>query len=380
MQNLSFIPSAERLALTESAARVLRERFQANVEPGFSAARWQEFAELGWFAAALSEANGGLGLPLSSWSVVAETLAPAAALEPFSTQVAQVGYLLDNATASPLRDELLSAWIAATGFIVLADDEGEAVPWDRTTLVTRCRIQGHTYRLNGRKALVLDAGHADTYLVSAMMEDGQLALFVIAADSAGLHTIDRRSIDARPHLELLLEDVAVPATAQLIFPRAASLVLTASTWLHSCMLAAEALGLLRAMLQSTHTYLLTREQFGRALIEFQVLQHRLVDMALTLTRLESLLDIARLKCDECGPLSAAPYIAAAKAAIGGEGRVLARQAVQLHGAIGLTAELALGAQLRRLLALEILGGTTAMHEDYWATQRTRLDEGDPACA
>jgi alkylation response protein AidB-like acyl-CoA dehydrogenase len=105
----------------------------------------------------------------------------------------------------------------------------------------------------------------------------------------------------------------------------------------------------------------------------QVLQHRLVDMLLTLTRLESLLDVARSRCDELGPGQAAPFIAATKAACGEEGRALARQAVQLHGAIGLTAELALGRQLRRLTALDRLGGTSAEHACYWAADRGAAD-------
>jgi alkylation response protein AidB-like acyl-CoA dehydrogenase len=71
-------------------------------------------------------------------------------------------------------------------------------------------------------------------------------------------------------------------------------------------------------------------------------------------------------------VAAAPYIAAAKAACGEEGRALGRQAVQLHGAIGLTAELALGRQLRRLMALELLGGTSAQHADYWLHHRPAL--------
>ena len=375
---LSFIPSEERLALAASAERVLRERFESHTARCHSAARWREFAELGWFAAAITEINGGLRLPLSAWSVVAQTLAPAAAVEPFSTQVAQVGYVLDQATASGLRDQLLSAWLSAKSFIVLAHEEGEGAPWAHPMLATGYQLHGDICRLNGRKLLVLDGGHAEIYLVSACQQDGQLAMFAVPSHSVGVQVFDRHSIDGRPHLELLLEDVEVPTSAQLTFPRVLT-TLAASAWLHSYMLAAEAFGLLRAMLQATHTYLLAREQFGRALIEFQVLQHRLVDMALTLTRLESLLDIARLQCDERGPLNAAPYIAAAKAAIGGEGRGLTRQAVQLHGAIGLTAELALGAQLRRFLALEMLGGTTAMHEHYWAAHRAELEAGDKVC-
>ena len=372
MSVLSFTPSQERLALADSAARVLRERYPLNEERQFDATRWREFAELGWLAGGVSERNGGLALPWSTVSVVAETLAPAAALEPFASQVSLVGHVLDAAAPCALRDAALAAWLRGEEIITLAHHEGEAAPWSDAAGDTGFRRDGDGYLLRGRIPLVLDGALARRHLVCAWDGQGELALFVVERGSAGLRCEPRTGIDGRAHQALALDDVRVARAARLEFVDGAVEVLNASAWLHALMLSAEAVGLLTAMLRASHEYLVQREQFARPLIEFQVLQHRLVDMLLTLTRLESLLDMARCKCDELGPIAAAPYIAAAKAACGEEGRALARQAVQLHGAIGLTAELALGRQLRRLMALELMGGTSAEHMAWWTARRGAL--------
>lgn len=362
-------PSEERLALVESAARFMRERYGVHDAQTFDASRWREFAALGWLAAPLREADGGLGLSWSTASAVVETLAPAVPGEPLSAQWAQIAFVLDQARPGAARDALLSTWGAGAGLVALAHAEHHGAPWTTAALETRCTRAGEHYLINGGKAWVLDAGRAQTLLLSAAMEDGQAALFMVDAQHGGLRFIAQDSIDGRAHRELVLTNVCVDAAARLEFSRDVAEVLAAGAWLHALLLSAETVGLLRAMLKSTHEYLVARHQFGRPLIEMQVLQHRLVDMLLTLTRLESLLDVARLRCDATGPAAAAPFIAALKAACGEEGRALARHTVQLHGAIGVTAELALGAQLRRLLALDRLGGTSAEHARFFAAHR-----------
>ncbi len=367
MTQRSYTPSDERLALADSAARMLRERYAGHEASTFEHARWREFAELGWLAAPFSEANGGLGLPWSTVSAVLESLAPAAPAEPLATQWAEVGWVLDAAAPNALRDVQLAAWLAGERMLALAHGEDAAAP-------CRCTRVGEREVLSGRKTLVLDGGLAATLLVSAHDDEGRLAMFMVDADHAGVSVIARDSIDGRAHCDVVLDGVALAADARLAFSRDLTEVLADGQWLHAMLLAAESVGLLRAIVQSTHEYLVRRTQFGRPLIEMQVLQHRLVDMLLTLTRLESLLDVARCRSDELGPRGAAPFIAAAKAACGDEGRAMARQAVQLHGAIGLTAELALGRQLRRLMALEMLAGTSAEHRRHWCATRAAADE------
>lgn len=373
MTHASYAPSEERLALADSAARLARERYETNQARPFEATLWRDFAELGWLAAPLQEANGGLALPWSTVSAVVETLAPAVPAEPLSAQWAEVAYVLDAARPAARRDQALAAWRAGERLLALAHAEHYATPWHTATLDTRCRRVADGHVINGHKTRVLDAGIAHSLLVSATDDDGQKALFIIDASRPGLRLTARDSIDGRAHRDVTLEDVRVDADARLGFARDVASVLADSAWLHALLLSAEAVGVLRAMLKCSHEYLVQRRQFGRPLIEMQVLQHRLVDMLLTLTRLESLLDVARSRCDELGPGQAAPFIAATKAACGDEGRALARQAVQLHGAIGLTAELALGRQLRRLTALDRLGGTSAEHACYWAADRGAVD-------
>jgi alkylation response protein AidB-like acyl-CoA dehydrogenase len=74
MTHASYAPSEERLALADSAARLARERYETNEARPFEATLWRDFAELGWLAAPLQEASGGLALPWSTVSAVVETL------------------------------------------------------------------------------------------------------------------------------------------------------------------------------------------------------------------------------------------------------------------------------------------------------------------
>ena len=362
---VSFTPSAERLALTDSAARMLRERYADHQQQHFEAARWREFAALGWLAACVDEQHGGVALAWSTASALCEALAPAVAPEPLAAQLALVGHVLNQARPGAARDDALEAWLAGEHLLALAHGEDDSPPWLSEQVQTRCTRDADGYVLNGHKRQVLDAALASQLLVTARDTSGALAVFVLARDMPGLTLSLRDSIDGRSHADVRLTAVRVDTAMRLEFARDTVEVLAQSAWLHALLQSAEALGLLAAMLRASHEYLVQRQQFGQALIEFQALQHRLVDMLLTLSRLESLLEVARCQCDAHGPVAAAPYIAAVKAACGEEGRALARQAVQLHGAIGVTAELALAAQMRRLMALEMLGGSTAQHADYW---------------
>lgn len=359
-------PSEERAALEESVRRWCEDRATVASEPRFAAERWREIAGFGWLAAVLDESVGGLGLSPSHASVIAEALAPAASLEPFAAQLALGGWVLARARGGVARDALLETWLAGESLVALADGDPAAPPWTSRPAFRGRRVGGDLL-LDGEAPLALDGMLASHCLLVVADEREAKTLYVLPA--AALERVSRGAIDGRAHASIRCAGLAAPDDARLEFDAGTDAVLAEAAWLHALCAAAESVGLLRAMLRASVVYLGQREQFGRALIEFQVLQHRLVDMTLTLTRLESLLEVARFKVDELGLLAAAPWIAAAKAATGEEGRAVARAAVQLHGAIGLTAELALGRQLRRLTALDLLAGTTAQHEAHWRATR-----------
>ncbi|MBF6370818.1 pimeloyl-CoA dehydrogenase small subunit, partial [Nocardia puris] len=115
---------------------------------------------------------------------------------------------------------------------------------------------------------------------------------------------------------------------------------------------AEAVGCLRKVFTDTVAYSKQRQQFGVPIGSFQALQHRMVDMYMELEQAAAAAQLAG------AALSAAPAersraIAAAKVTVGRAARFIGQNAVQLHGAMGMTEELAIGHYFKRLTVLEM---------------------------
>jgi len=117
------------------------------------------------------------------------------------------------------------------------------------------------------------------------------------------------------------------------------------------------------LLDATVTYTKTRVQFGQPIAANQVLKHRMVDMATHCEEARAIALRAALRCDMPGLPAAerARAVSGAKVKIAQGARFVGENAVQLHGAMGVTDELNVGAYLKRLVAFETIWGTTAEH-------------------
>jgi hypothetical protein len=131
-------------------------------------------------------------------------------------------------------------------------------------------------------------------------------------------------------------------------------------------LASEAVGAMQVLLDATVAYTKTRVQFGHPLAANQALRHRMSDMAIACEEARSLALLAALRAD-AEPALRARAASGAKAKIGKAARFVAEQAVQLHGGMGVTEELEIGAYLKRILAIEIAFGSTAHHLRRYAS-------------
>ena len=125
-------------------------------------------------------------------------------------------------------------------------------------------------------------------------------------------------------------------------------------------LAAEAAGLARVLLDDTLLYTKQRKQFGATLSSFQALQHRMVDMLMLREAISAAAMLAALKPGD------AQATAAAKATIGDALRKIGQEAVQLHGAMGMTEELRVGHYFKRATAIEQRLGTSDLHVARYA--------------
>src|SRR3984893_9917460 len=117
-------------------------------------------------------------------------------------------------------------------------------------------------------------------------------------------------------------------------------------------LCSEAVGAMQALNALTLDYLKTRKQFGQPLGNFQVLQHRMVDMTIAYEQAKSLAILAATHADDTDPVARGRAVAAAKVQIGKSGKFIGQQAVQQHGGIGMTMEYAAGHYFKRLTTID----------------------------
>jgi alkylation response protein AidB-like acyl-CoA dehydrogenase len=124
----------------------------------------------------------------------------------------------------------------------------------------------------------------------------------------------------------------------------------------------------------TLEYLKTRQQFGVPIGRFQVLQHRAVDMLIQVEQARSMALLAAGKVDAGDRYERRRAVTAAKEFIGRAGKYVGQQAIQLHGGMGMTDELAVGHYFKRLAAIDILFGDAAWQRQQFAGLREEAVE------
>jgi hypothetical protein len=117
---------------------------------------------------------------------------------------------------------------------------------------------------------------------------------------------------------------------------------------------------MRMMTSSTQEYAKQRKQFGRAIAEFQVIQHRLVDMFMATEESVSMALRATIKLSE-SDAERAKAVAAAKVTIGKQGRFVGQNAVQIHGGMGVTDEMRVGHYFKRVTMIDATFGNVDYH-------------------
>ncbi len=369
--------SEEQRLLADSVVRFLEKEYRfdkrralAASEEGLSRANWAQFAELGWLGIGTPEAQGGLGGGAVETMIIMESFGRHLVLEPYFPTVVLGGSLLarGGAQAEALLPEL------AQGRLLLALAHGE--PQARFNLAdveTRAERAGDGFRLSGRKAVVLGAPSADKLIVSARTggeargRDG-ITLFLLPRETPGLALRPYRTIDDLRAAEVTLDGAMAPAATVLGGVGRGLALLESATDLALVALAAEAVGAMAALLDLTRDYLKTRKQFGVPIGSFQVLQHRLVDMFMAQHLARSLTEMAaRALADPAqDPLAQARLAAAAKVEAGRAGRLVGQEAVQLHGGMGMTDELAVGHYFKRLAMIDLTLGNADHHQRRFA--------------
>ena len=378
---MDFSLTEEQSMLADSVERFIeqdydfetRQRIAAS-DDGYSREVWRQFAELGWIAMLFDEADGGLDGGPVEMMLMMERFGRGLVVEPFLPTVVLAGGLLRRAASPEQKARWLPGLIGGETQAALAFAE----PQSRFLLhdvATTARKDGNGYVLDGRKAVVPNGGRADLLLVPARTSGGRtdregITLFALPADRKGLHRRAYPTVDGHSAAELRLECVRVQADA-VIGPVGGGLPpLEACIDEATLAVSAEAHGILRSMQAKTVEYSQNRVQFGVPIGSFQALQHRMVDMLMGCEQIRSLLLRATMAAAAGGD-EARQAISALKYQVGTAGRLVAQEAVQLHGGMGVTWELDIAHYFKRFTAIELLFGNADFHLDRFVELSAR---------
>ncbi|TRW97810.1 acyl-CoA dehydrogenase [Paracoccus sp. M683] len=342
---MDFELSEDRRMLRESLSRWLADRYPpdhrlkvAYDAPFHDPALWSELADLGVLLAMATEDAGGFGGSGFDISVIFEALGAALCPEPV------LGALLVSrllAAAGQDQSGLLDGsvrWALAVG-------EPDA-PWSLDRIATQARGG----RLTGRKALVYGGNDADRFLVVARDGD-RLSVHEIAASDA--EVVGFGTIDGGGAADVILSDTP----ARLVLDDAGKAIQSALD-AGRLALCAEAVGVMDASFAALLDYLRQRKQFGRAIGEFQALQHRAADLAVEIEQARSITLLAASRLDGEG---AARMVSMAKNLIGRVGRQVAEECTQMTGGIGVTWDYHPAHLTKRLVMIDHQLGDTDWH-------------------
>jgi alkylation response protein AidB-like acyl-CoA dehydrogenase len=361
--------TAGDFAAEKSPVARMRALRDARDPVGFSRPLWKEMAELGWVGIPFPEEFGGAGMGLAELAVVLEALGRKLAPEPFLSSALLAGQALLLGGSEEQKRRWLPPLVAGEALLALAAQEAGS-RFSLRRVATRAERTGTGWRLAGAKVQVLDGHVADAFVVSARTggaEDDRegVELFLVPAGARGLEVERQFRLDARNAALVALRDVEVDAEARLAAAGDGLAPLEAAVDRATAGLCAEMLGGMCEAFDRTLAHLKTREQFGVPIGSFQALKHRAARLYIELELSRSAV-MAATRALDAGDGEAPRLVSLAKARCSDAYLLVANEAVQMHGGVGMTDEYDIGFFLKRARAAEMTFGDSAWHRDRWA--------------
>ena len=369
---MDFDLTEEQTLLKDNVDRLLADHYSylqratyGKAAEGWSKEVWAQFAKLGLLGLPFEAGDGGFGGSAVETMIVMEALGRKLVLEPYLATIVLGGGLLRHAADAEQRARLVPEIVAGTTTLAFAHSERQS-RYELADVATKARQDGQDWIISGDKTLVLHGDTADKLIVSARVagesrsRDG-IGLFLVDANAPGVSRRGYPTHDGLRAAEISLADVRVAKADVLGTPGSAFPVIVGVVEEAIAALCAEAVGAMSAVHELTVDYLKTRKQFGVPLSSFQTLQHRAVDMFVSIEQARSMTLLATMMVQEGAPAEREKAIAGAKVQIGKSGKHVGQEATQLHGGIGMTMEYEAGSYFKRLTMINVMFGDAEYH-------------------
>jgi alkylation response protein AidB-like acyl-CoA dehydrogenase len=329
--------------------------------------------ELGWLGVLFPESVGGLGMSFVEAGLILEQLGTSLVPEPYIPLIV-AGTALTKAGSAEQCERFLAPTLAGEQSLAFAYVE-EQSRHRATDIKTRAEKTGDGYRLTGKKRFVPNGHAADQIVVTARTGGGQhdaegVSLFVVDPSAAGVRVQKVSLMDGKKGAMLELDGAIVGSDRLLGVAGGAAPLIEHLLDYGAAAAVCEGAGIMQTVLWMTRDYLTQRKQFGVAIGTFQALQHRTVDMFVETELAKSAAILAMLKIEEPDEAERRRAISAAKVQLTESGGLVGRQAIQLHGGIGITDEHDVGLFFKRLHVLSTMFGDELHHTERFGSLPT----------
>lgn len=331
---------ARRFIEERAPMAVVREVMES--PDAFDEGLWASIAELGWLGLIVAEEHGGAGLGWVDLVVLLEETGRGLLPAPLISTSLAVAAISEFGSEDQKKRFLPSlADGSAIGTLALLED-GDVVGPEGIVLTGTSDDGG--YRLNGKKRFVHDAGTATLFIVP-FRADGKITLGIVESNSEGVSSKSRGTMDETKSIGDVTFDNTLVAS-ESVLPGDGEAALNRLLDLAAVAVTAEMVGAMDRDLEITNQYAKDRIQFDQPIGKYQAVKHPLAEIYVDVETSRSLVYYAAwcaTEEPEALPLAAArakAYASEAFTRIGIDG-------VQLHGAIGFTAEYDIQLYLKR---------------------------------
>ena len=356
---------------TSAPIAQLRKLRDSESADGFDRKTWKDMAEMGWASVLVPEEHGGVAMGHVAAGVIAEEMGRTLTASPFLSTAILGATALTRFGSEAQKGEYLPRLAAGDFLTALAVDETHK--HSPSNVTTTAQRSGNGFKLDGRKSFVAEGHVADMLIVSARTAGAEgeadgITLFLVPRDATGVSVERASMIDSRNSAAITLEGVEVTADAVLGEVDGGYTALEAVLDAGRAGLAAEMSGSAQECLGQTLGYLRERKQFGEIIGTYQALQHRAAHLYTEIELGKSIV-LKALQTLDMAPDHAAMMVSAAKSKLGQVAQLAAREAIQMHGGIGMTDEYDIGFFIKRVRVAEALYGDANYHTDKFARLR-----------
>ena len=318
--------------------------------------------ELGWYSLPFEQKFGGLGGNITDVMTLIETFGTSLHVDPYIFSLLLPGKIIEHFCDENKKSHYLDKIINDNIKLAYCFAEPN-IRFDIYKLNCEVYLEENKYFLKGKKILVVAADQANSIIVPAIDKDKNIYLVKIDNTSKNFLSNKYKIIDDSNAVDYEFDGFEFNENDILVklnyeeYKKKISIIFDYLT-LAVC---SEALGVIEKMYKLTLEYVKTREQFGKRIGDFQVIQHRMVEMYIIKEEMRSLNFHAQVSFSNNDPKERIKSISLNKIFLDTKAKEAAQDCIQLHGGMGVANEMSIGHFFKKLTSLSMLFGDSDYH-------------------